>query len=164
MSWAFHVKSCRGNKTLLGTLFLNSHLRICLLILEREEGRGSERERDIYVRNINRLPLALPLTGNQTRNLGMCPDRGSKPQPFGVLDNTEPPEPPSQGWQLFAYQSSGRAPRALNAVWRPGLKGLHSPVTSTFQPAVSLVCKIRLRRTLVKIKWNFICETTDFKL
>lgn len=44
--------------------------------LEREE--GSERER-----NIDRLPRLLSLT----RNLGMCPERDSNPQPFSVRDD-----------------------------------------------------------------------------
>ena len=41
----------------------NPHPRICLLILEREEGR----ERNINV-NIDRLPPIHSLTGDQTRN------------------------------------------------------------------------------------------------
>ena len=39
---------------------------------ERERGRGRERERE---RNISRLfPVCAP-TGDQTCNLGVCPDR-----------------------------------------------------------------------------------------
>ena len=34
-------------------------------------------------RNINWLPPVNALTGNQTLNLGMCPDLGSNLQPFG---------------------------------------------------------------------------------
>ena len=67
--------------------FFNPHPRICLFILEREErkegterGRGGE-ERETDVRHAPRL-------WDQTCNLGMCPDRGSDPQPFGVRDST----------------------------------------------------------------------------
>ena len=54
---------------------------IYLLILQREEGR--EREE-----NICWLPPTYALTGHWTRNLGMCPDQGLNPQPFGGWDNT----------------------------------------------------------------------------
>ena len=52
---------------------------ICLLILEREERRGGEREWNINVRgNLNQLsPICI---------LGICPDWGSNPKPFGVWD------------------------------------------------------------------------------
>ena len=55
-------------------LFLNSHLRICLLILEREEGLG--RERNINMRE-------------KHWSVASCthPDWGSNLQPFGVRDN-----------------------------------------------------------------------------
>ena len=41
----------------------------------------------MWERNSDQLPLALTLTGAWTRNLGMCPDWGSNPQPFGLQDN-----------------------------------------------------------------------------
>ena len=47
-----------------------------LLILERKE----ERERDL-------LPPECTPTKAQTLNLGMCPDWGLYPQPFGVQDD-----------------------------------------------------------------------------
>ena len=71
-------------------IILNSHLRICLLILEREE-RG-ERKRE---RNINWLPPIYALTGDGTHNLAMFPDQESNPQPFGVWDDA-PTESPAQ--------------------------------------------------------------------
>ena len=61
--------------------FLNSHLKICLLIVEREEGREGEREKGLCVRNMGQLPplhvptgikpvsQACALTRNRTCNL-----------------------------------------------------------------------------------------------
>ena len=50
-----------------------------LLIVERGRGGGRERER-----NIDKLPVVCAPTGDQTLNLGMCPDQQSNPQPFGL--------------------------------------------------------------------------------
>ena len=47
-----------------------------------------ERERNTDVRNINQLPPVHAPTGNQTCNLGLCPDQRWNPQPFGVQDHT----------------------------------------------------------------------------
>ena len=68
---------------------------------EGEGGRERERERDINVRekrymHPNGLPLICALNGNWTRNLGMYPDQGWSPQPFGVWDDAQPTEPLSQ--------------------------------------------------------------------
>ena len=57
-------------------LFLNPHLRICLLIDER----GMEG-------SVNQLTPICTLTRDPTCNPGMCPDWGSNPQLFGVWDN-----------------------------------------------------------------------------
>ena len=48
--------------------FFNPHLRIYLLIREREREKRQ---------------LVAP-TRDQTHKLGMCPDRGPNPQPFAV--------------------------------------------------------------------------------
>ena len=56
--------------------FFNPHLRICLLILEREEEAGRERQE----KNINQFASC---TEDQTPNLGMCPDQESNPKPSG---------------------------------------------------------------------------------
>ena len=48
----------------------------------REEWGQRERER-----NISRLPPVRAPTRDQTHNLGMCPDRVSNLQPFGVRDD-----------------------------------------------------------------------------
>ena len=79
--------------------FLNRHLRIFLLILDREEGgeREEERERD-------RLHPVYTLTGDQTRNLGMCPDQESNPQPFGAWDDAGA----RASWAFF-YSHRGHA-------------------------------------------------------
>ena len=62
-----------------------------------ESGRGRERARtSVWERNINWLLFVGVPTGNQTHNLGMCPDWESNPQSLGVQDNT-PTKPPGQG-------------------------------------------------------------------
>ena len=58
--------------------------------------REKEKESSMWDRNINQLPPLHAPTGIQTHSLGMCPDRGSNPQPWGAQDNA-PTEPPSQG-------------------------------------------------------------------
>ena len=52
------------------------------MILEEEEGR--ERKTLMWEGNIDRLPLALTLARDWTRNLGMCPEQEWNPQPFLV--------------------------------------------------------------------------------
>ena len=83
-------------------LSIYPHPSTCLLILERRAGRG-KRERSIYVRNIDRLPLVYSLTGNQTLHLGMYPDQGCNRQPFGVQDDTQLTVPPGQGYIYTIY-------------------------------------------------------------
>ena len=92
------LKSLKRKQTFSFTYF-NIHPRICLLILERkdgreggqkggeEKGRGEGEERDVDVRNTNWLPLLCSLTGDWTHNLGMCPDQEWSPQPFSIGDN-----------------------------------------------------------------------------
>ena len=63
--------------------FFNPHWRKCLLIGERETERDRERQR-----NIHRLPPVRAPTRDEIHNLGMCPDRGSNPPPFGAWSNT----------------------------------------------------------------------------
>ena len=54
---------------------------------EREKGAGREEERERQ-RNIYWLPPIRTPTVDHIRNLGMCPDQKSNPQPFGVWDHT----------------------------------------------------------------------------
>ena len=61
-------------------IFLNPHLRICLLILEGEKGR--ERKTLMWERNFDRLPPICDLTGAGIHSLGVCPDQELNPQPF----------------------------------------------------------------------------------
>ena len=56
--------------------------------------RERERERE---RNIDCLPPAHTLTGDQTHSLGMCPDQELNQQPPGAWDEAQPADPPSQG-------------------------------------------------------------------
>ena len=54
----------------------------------REREGRRDRQTEIDVRNINQLPFVCTPTRDPTHNLGMCPDRESNPQTFGVKDNT----------------------------------------------------------------------------
>ena len=70
--------------------------KIYLLVLEREERRRRERdrergkkkklmwERNINVRNIDWLLPIWDLTGDQTHNIDVFPDKESNIQPFGI--------------------------------------------------------------------------------
>lgn len=51
-------------------LILNPQPKICALILERQGGKESDRERNTDVRNINQLPPVHTPTRDQTCNLG----------------------------------------------------------------------------------------------
>ena len=61
--------------------FKNLHLRLCVLILEREK-HGCERKPSTL------LPLRA-LTMDETLKLGMCLDQISNTKPFGVRDGAE---------------------------------------------------------------------------
>ena len=94
----------------------NSHRRICLLILEREEGRKRER-------NIDRLPLICTLTRDRTCGLGTCLDWGSNQQPFGVQDDA-PTNGATQLGEMKAFLLLFLLRRRERAVRRvPGLRG-----------------------------------------
>lgn len=55
-----------------------------LIFREREQ----KKERNINVRKINQLlPVLIP-TGDQTSNLGTCPDQEWNPEPFSAGDDT----------------------------------------------------------------------------
>ena len=60
-----------------------------MLIDFRHGGRKGEhdRERNMDVRNIYWLCLAYAPTGDRTCNLGMCPNWGINPWPFGLWDS-----------------------------------------------------------------------------
>ena len=61
--------------------------------------RGRERG-NIDVRETSIVASCMCLTGDPTHNLGMCPDQGLNPQPFGVWDNA-PTKSPGQGYFIF---------------------------------------------------------------
>ena len=69
------------------------------LIDSREKGREDETEGEKYQceRNINLLPLACTLTGDWTRNPGMCSDWELNQQPLGLQDDAQPTEPHQTG-------------------------------------------------------------------
>ena len=74
--------------------------KICLLIWERE------RETSMCERNISWfLPICI-LTGDQTYNLGMCPDRELSLQPFGVRDDSPTSWATLARACLFSWQES----------------------------------------------------------
>ena len=70
----------------------NSHPRICLLILEREEGIDIER-------NMDQLPPVCAPTMDQTHNPGMLPHRTHSLLVHRPV--LQPTEPPSQGPRDF---------------------------------------------------------------
>ena len=82
--------------------FFNPNLRMCLLILEREE-----RRRNITEREIDGLPSVHSLTGDWTHNLSMPPDQKLNPWPSGVWDDVHPTEPPGEGeyWHFYALKN-----------------------------------------------------------
>ena len=58
---------------------------------EREEGTEKhqyETETSMWERNTDWLPPVSASAGDWTRNLGICLDQGSNPQPFGAQDDT----------------------------------------------------------------------------
>ena len=59
-------------KEFMSPEFLSTFKKKDLIYLFLERGEGREKERK---RNINCLPLVCVPTGDQTLNLGMCPDR-----------------------------------------------------------------------------------------
>ena len=50
------------------------------------------------VRNVDWLPPIRTLIGDQTRNLGICPDKESNPQLLVYRTRPQPPEPPDWWW------------------------------------------------------------------
>ena len=76
--------------TMLSLFFL----RFYLFILEREEGKEKERERNINVW----LPSTCPLTGDLACNPGMCPDWESIGDPLIPRPALSPLSHSSQGW------------------------------------------------------------------
>ena len=49
--------------------------------------RGRKREKHVCEKHWSVASHAFPNRGNQTGNLGMCPDQESDPQPFGAWDD-----------------------------------------------------------------------------
>ena len=76
--------------------FFSPHPRTHLLILEREEGREGERER-----NIDRLPVVLTATGDLAHNPGMYPDWESNLWLLGLQDDP----PTTQATQTRAHST-----------------------------------------------------------
>ena len=68
----------------------------------REGERETERETLMWEGNIDWLPPICTSTGDQTHNLGMCPDWGSDLQPFGVWDHAPTNSATSQG-KMFLF-------------------------------------------------------------
>lgn len=80
--------------------FLTPHLRMCLLILDRKE--GTERRRNVDVREKHWSPTICAPTGDRTHNLGLGPHRELNLQPGGVWDDA-PTKPPGQSSKLTSY-------------------------------------------------------------
>ena len=61
------------------------------------------RKREIDLRNIDRLPPIHAPTGDQTCNLGMCPDQGSSLQHFGAWDYAPTNTAAQSGLYIFIF-------------------------------------------------------------
>ena len=59
---------------------------LSILSFLRRRWREEERERNIYMRNNDWLPLEHALTRDQTQNLGMCPDQEANLKPLDLQD------------------------------------------------------------------------------
>ena len=82
---------------------------LCLLILERGTQGGE--------RNINRLPTVCGPTRDRTRNLGMCPDWESNPQPLGVQDDTLSNQVTQPGLNHWSYCTHSFAFSRMSWSW-----------------------------------------------
>ena len=68
------------------------------LFLERGKRREKERGRNINVREKHpTIASRMPPTGDQTHNLGTCPDRELNPGHFAVWDDAQPTEAHQSG-------------------------------------------------------------------
>ena len=87
--------------------FSYPHFRTCLLILDRREGRETERERtSIWERYITWLPLTHAPTRDQTCNSGTCPDWELNLWPFSLRDDAPTNwATPARATQLFQMTS-----------------------------------------------------------
>ena len=74
-----------GDAIISFVFFLNPHLRVCSLILERQEGGEREREMNVREKHLSAASPTRPTRG-QTHNAGVFPDQGSHPQHFDVWD------------------------------------------------------------------------------
>ena len=70
----------------------------------------------MHERNIDWLPFAL--AGDQTHNIGMCPDQESNQRPFSLWDDTQPTVHTSQGSSSTFYYNI-LAPERILPVLQP---------------------------------------------
>ena len=85
-SWKSRTKNLRFRSQVV----LKNIFKICLLILERRRDRNI----DVRGKHWPTAPIGTP-TRDRTHKPGMCPDRESNPQFFGVGDDT-----PTNQWKL----------------------------------------------------------------
>ena len=89
---------------------LTTSLIIFLIIIFSLIPEKGERERNIDMRQKHQLPLTRTLTGDETCNWGMCPDREQNPPPFGLRDNVQPNEAYQPGQKETAMWETGCLP------------------------------------------------------
>ena len=105
LQYVFIFSMIQSRWIVLNILFFYLHLRTFFHCFWW--GGGKEREK-----NISWLPLIGSSTGDQTHNPGMCPNRVSNPQPFGIGDDA-PTEPHWPGllnvllMQIWVFEFSG---------------------------------------------------------
>ena len=95
--------------------FFHPHQRTCSLILERgreeQGGRTGRGGTSMCERNINWLPLVSTLTGDGTRNPGMCPDWNQTRKLLLCRMSLQPTEPHRPGPETsFSIQPSLEGP------------------------------------------------------
>ena len=78
-------------------IFFKSSVEDMFIDVRERREREKEREKQMWGRNIDQLPLAGSLTGYWTCSLGMCPDQGLNPQLFGAQNNA-PTQPSGRSW------------------------------------------------------------------
>ena len=92
---------------------------------ERENERERERERE-KERDIVWLPLVSAPTGDQTCNLGVCPDQESNQQPLGGRHSNQPSHPV----RAKAFLNWSLSVTHITSVGHPSLiRGRHSEMS-----------------------------------
>ena len=108
------------------------------------EGREKEREKNI---NVWLLLVCHPLTGDLTRNPGMCPDWELNQRPFGLQAGSQSPEPHQPG--LLHDSFKRHKVNALSYCMHTKIPGILFLATWSSQEIKSTVLKRTVQEHLV---------------